>query len=107
MQEVHLSFSMKAGDACIVQSKSPLNDFERRVLRSDRRRGSLAGNLQARWRRLANTNDVSRLAGRPVRLRFVMQAADLFSIRFRPRACGKEAIHGIRYPRWQVVFQVL
>ena len=28
--------------------------------------------------------DVSKLAGRPVRLRFVMKDADLFSLRFRP-----------------------
>ncbi len=33
------------------------------------------------WR---NGHDVSRLAGRPVRLRFVMKDADLYSIRFRP-----------------------
>lgn len=31
--------------------------------------------------------DVSRLAGRPVRLRFVMKDADLFSMRFRSVCC--------------------
>ena len=34
-----------------------------------------------RWK---SGSDVSRLAGQPVRLRFVLKDADLYSIRFRP-----------------------
>ena len=35
--------------------------------------------LLAAWK---NGSDVSKLAGKPIRLRFVMQDADLYSIRF-------------------------
>jgi hypothetical protein len=43
----------------------------------------LVGDSIERTVRWATTDDVSRLQGRTVRLRFVMKDADLFSLRFR------------------------
>ena len=39
--------------------------------------------MPVRWR---TTDDVSKLAGRPVRLRFHMQDCKLYAFQFRPRA---------------------
>ena len=43
----------------------------------------LVGDAIERTVRWATTDDVSRLQGRTVRLRFVMKDSDLFSLRFR------------------------
>ncbi len=49
------------------------------------------------------TSDVSRLAGRPVRLKFAMKEADLFSIRFRNESPKQQRYTGFAIPGSKVV----
>ena len=44
------------------------------------------------------TSDVSRLAAKPVRLRFVMKEADLFSLRFREQGPAEPRYTGFAVP---------
>ena len=49
------------------------------------------------------TGDVSRLAGQPVRLRFVIKEADLFALRFREQAPKEKPYTGFAIPGSVVV----
>ena len=51
------------------------------------------------------TGDVSRLAGQPVRLRFVMKEADLFALRFREQAPKEKSYTGFAIPGSKVVLK--
>lgn len=80
-KELVINFSTSAGGSVRVEiqdeSGQPIRDF---ALADSR---NLVGDTieqQVGWK---NGSDVSSLAGKPVRLRFVMQEADLFAIQFR------------------------
>lgn len=80
-KELVINYSTSAGGSVRVEiqdeSGQPLTDF---TLADSR---NLVGDTieqQVGWK---NGSDVSSLAGKPVRLRFVMQEADLFAIQFR------------------------
>ena len=80
-KELVINYSTSAGGSVQVElqneSGQPIPDFAL----SDSR--NLVGDAIEQTVRWTKGSDVSSLAGQPVRLRFVMQDADLFAIQFR------------------------